>query len=81
MEIGGVAICIDNRMFRYASIGDLKLPLTNGRKYRILGKKSNLDAILICVNNDQGRSDYYRMDRFSTIEDIREDKLNKLMNE
>jgi hypothetical protein len=75
METGGVVICIDNKMYE-----GIYLPLTIGRKYRILGKRFNSEnSISICVNNDFGKSDYYKIFRFSTLEDIREKKIDNLL--
>ena len=79
MEVGDVVICIDNKLIKNASI---KLPLTIGKKYRVLEIRVNLSKELpsIFINNDYDSGNYYKIDRFKTLSDLREEKINNIIN-
>jgi hypothetical protein len=72
MKKGDTIVCLNLK-----GIGD-NVPLTIGRKYIVLS--SLVKDKLVEIISDDGCENYYLINRFELLENIREEKLNKLLD-
>jgi hypothetical protein len=78
IKVGDKVVCVHSEGIEHA--------LTNGRRYTVEGIKSreteynglSFYKYFLTIENDNGLKIDYLIGRFKTLEDIREEKLNKL---
>ncbi len=78
IKVGDKVVCVHSEGIEWA--------LTNGRRYTVEGIKSreteynglSFYKYFLTIENDNGLKIDYSIGRFKTLEDIREEKLNKL---
>ncbi len=78
IKVGDTVVCVHAEGIEHA--------LTNGRRYTVEGIKSreteyngaSFFKYFIAIDNDNGLKIDYSVGRFKTLEEIREEKLNKL---
>lgn len=79
-------VCIDNSKIAYGNFhkkSEETLPLTKGRVYtdiRKLGPKYFHNTDIIIVIDDSGNENSYGISRFKLLDQVREEKLNKLFD-
>lgn len=69
-------ICIDN-----SPINGRKATLTYGKEYTPLNIKMSWDSVGVQIENDIGEEFYYHPKRFCTIQEWRDNKINKILLE
>jgi len=78
IKVGDKVVCVHSEGIEWA--------LTNGKRYTVEGIKSreteynglSFYKYFLTIENDNGLKIDYSIGRFKTLEDIREEKLNKL---
>lgn len=75
-------ICINNVSSDqvFPIVSSKKYALTIGKEYFLIREKTIKEILYYCIKNDKGGEYYYTSDNFITLADIRDKKLNDLLN-
>lgn len=69
-------VCIDNNI----NPNPARPNLTNGKPYKCIGEASHSGGFYIIIIDDSGKSQSYFKNRFKLLSDVREEKINLLLD-
>ena len=70
-----IVVCIDNSLRNSNSCH-----LTVGRKYKVLNDAGHWSRVGMKITNDVGYTYFYAEDRFVSLQQLRTEKLEELLN-